>query len=131
MYLFFGNGFDPRVVFLPVLFAVQTLTNIGIALIMSTATVFVRDMDNALSMITRVLLFTTPVIYPIDAPPARPQDHPVAEPPLPLFANYQVIIGATGIDLGLMIESIFWAVALTGFGAWLFLRYEHAMAAAT
>ena len=94
VYLFFGNGFTfSLVVFLPVLFAIQTVTNIGIALIMSTATVFVRDMDNALSMITRVLLFTTPVIYPISLLPPDLKTILSFNPLYPLFANYQFIIG--------------------------------------
>ena len=85
VYLFLGSGLTfSLVVFLPVLFAVQTLTNVGIALIMSTATVFVRDMDNALSMIVRVLLFTTPVIFPIALLPPDAQHDPVVQPPLPL-----------------------------------------------
>jgi ABC-type polysaccharide/polyol phosphate export permease len=130
VYLFFGNGFTFSLLFLPVLFAIQTLTNVGIALIMSTATVFVRDMDNALSMITRVLLFVTPVIYPINLLPPDLQSILSLNPLYPLFANYQSIIGATGVDLGLVVQSVFWAFALTGAGAWLFLRYEHAMAAA-
>jgi ABC-2 type transport system permease protein len=131
VYIFFGNGFVPSLVFLPVLFAIQTVMNIGIALIMSTVTAFVRDMDNALSMITRVLLFATPVIYPINLLPPGLKTILSVNPLYPLFANYQGIIGATGVDFGLVLQSIFWAVALTGFGAWLFLRYEHAMAAAT
>lgn len=131
VYVFFGNGLVPSLVFLPVLFAIQTVTNIGIALIMSTATAFVRDMDNALSMITRVLLFATPVIYPISLLPPDLKAILSLNPLYPLFANYQWIIGGTGVDFGLMIQSTFWAIALTGFGAWLFLRYEHAMAAAT
>ena len=131
VYVFFGNGFNLSLVFLPVLFAIQTVTNIGIALIMSTATAFVRDMDNALSMITRVLLFATPVIYPISLLPPELNTILSLNPLYPLFVNYQWIIGATGVDLGLVLQSIVWAVALTGFGAWIFLRYEHAMAAAT
>jgi ABC-type polysaccharide/polyol phosphate export permease len=131
VYVLFGAGFHLSLVFLPVLFAIQTLTNVGIALIMSTATAFVRDMDNALSMITRVLLFATPVIFPIDLLPAGLKTILSFNPLYPLFVNYQLIIGATGFDPALVVQSIFWAVALTGFGAWLFLRYEHAMAAAT
>ncbi len=131
VYLFLGSGFTfSLVVFLPVLFAVQTLTNVGIALIMSTATVFVRDMDNALSMIVRVLLFTTPVIFPIALLPPELNTVLSFNPLYPLFVNYQLIIGGGGIDLKLVVEAIIWAVVLTAGGTWLFLRYEHAMAAA-
>ncbi len=132
VYLFLGSGLTfSLVVFLPLLFAVQTLTNIGIALIMSTATVFVRDMDNALSMIVRVLLFTTPVIYPIALLPPDLNTILSFNPIYPLFVNYQLIIGGGGMDLKLAVEAVIWAVVLTAGGAWLFLRYEHAMASAT
>jgi ABC-type polysaccharide/polyol phosphate export permease len=130
VYVLFGSGFTLSLAMLPALFAVQTLTNIGIALIMSTATVFVRDMDNALSMITRVLLFTTPVIYPISLLPPGLKTLLSLNPLYPLFANYQFIISGTGFDFTLAIEAVIWAVVLTAGGAWLFLRYEHAMAAA-
>ena len=83
----------------PCCFAVQTVTNVGIALIMSTATAFVRDMDNALSMIVRVLLFTTPVIFPIALLPPELNTILSFNPLYPLFVNYQLIIGGGGIDL--------------------------------
>ena len=125
VYFFLGSGLNLSLVFLPVLFAVQTLTNIGITLITSTATVFVRDMDNALSMIVRVLMFTTPVIYPIALLPPELNTILSFNPLYPLFVNYQLIIGGNGVDLKLAVEAVIWAVVLTAGGAWLFLRYEH------
>ena len=101
VYVAFGAGFNLVLVFLPVLLAMQTVTNIGITLIMSTATAFVRDMDNALSMITRVLLFATPVIYPIACCPPDLKAILSLNPLYPLFANYQGIISGTGVDFGL------------------------------
>ena len=71
------------------------------------------------------------MIYPISLLPPDLKAILSLNPLYPLFANYQGIISGTGVDFGLMIQSIFWAIALTGFGAWVFLRYEHAMAAAT
>jgi ABC-type polysaccharide/polyol phosphate export permease len=130
VYAFFGAPLHGSLVFLPLLFAIQTVMNVGIALIMSTVTVFVRDIENALSMITRVLLFTTPVIYPVTLLPPALRTLLSFNPLFPLFASYQVIIAGGGIDYTLAFQSICWAIALVALGGWLFLRYEHAMAAA-
>jgi teichoic acid transport system permease protein len=130
VYILFGAPLHGSLVFIPVLFAIQTVTNVGIALIMSTATVFVRDIENALSMITRILLFTTPVIYPISLLPPGLKTILSFNPLYPLFANYQFIVNGGAVDYGLILWATFWAGALLVLGAWLFLRYEHAMAAA-
>jgi len=130
VYLLLGAPLHASLLFPPALFAVQTVTNIGIALLMSTATVFVRDIENALSMITRILLFTTPVIYPIALLPPDLKAILQFNPLYPLFANYQMIINGGSLDLRLTFWAIFWAGALLAAGSWLFLRYEHAMAAA-
>ena len=45
--------------------------DVGSALLVSTAAVFVKDTQNALSYISRVLFFTTPVIYPVSLIPAE------------------------------------------------------------
>jgi ABC-type polysaccharide/polyol phosphate export permease len=130
VYILFGAPLHGSLVFIPVLFAIQTVTNVGIALIMSTATVFVRDIENALSMITRILLFTTPVIYPISLLPPGLKTILSFNPLYPLFANYQFIVNGGAVNYGLILWATFWAGALLVLGAWLFLRYEHAMAAA-
>ena len=132
VYFFFGNGFTSRsLVFLPVLFAIQTVMNIGIALIMSTATVFVRDMDNALSMITRVLLFATPVIYPISLLPPGLKAILSSTPSTRCSPTTRGSSVAPASTSGSCSSRSSGPSRSPASASWLFLRYEHAMAAAT
>jgi ABC-type polysaccharide/polyol phosphate export permease len=129
VYFFFGAPLHRSMVVLPVLFAIQTVTDIGLALIVSTIAVFVKDVENAIQYIVRILMFTTPVVYPLTLLPPGLRSLLSLNPIFPLFASYQIIIGGGGTDWGLLLQSMIWAAILLVGGGWLFLRYEHSMAA--
>ena len=98
VYIIFGVPPHRSLVLLPALFAIQAVMNVGAALLVSTAVVFVKDTQNALSYISRVLFFMTPVIYPVALIPAEIHDVLAFLPLFPLFATYQAVIGGTAVD---------------------------------
>lgn len=110
-----------------VLFPLQVLIGLGLALAISTAVVFFSDIKNVLSYVTRIMLFTSPVIYPIDLLDQVPEllgEILKWMPFFGIFANYQHIIAGESPDFTLMSIAAGWAIGGTIVGGWLFLRYE-------
>jgi len=128
VYIIFGVPPHRALLLLPVLFAIQVVMNVGAALLVSTIAVFVKDTENAITYLTRILFFVTPVIYPVTLLPQEIKAFLQFFPLFPLFATYQAVIGGKHIDGVLIVEAGIWAVVLLVLGGWLFLRYEQAMA---
>ncbi|GJM38678.1 MAG: transport permease protein [Acidimicrobiales bacterium] len=110
------------------IFALQMFISLGLALIISTAVVFFADIKNILTYITRIIFFTSPVIYPAEFLSTEIINAIRWSPFFGVFFNYQRIINATRPDWGMMTISIGWAIGSVLVGAWLFLRYEREFA---
>ncbi len=82
-----GSGFF----LLPIVFALQVIMNVGIALLVATYVTLVPDGQNVMSFVQRILFFVTPVIYPVALLPANVKPFIAWQPLFPLFACYQAI----------------------------------------
>jgi teichoic acid transport system permease protein len=123
-----GAPIGPGIVVLPLLFALQTALNIGMALIMATLTVYIRDMANLLTYITRILIFITPVIYPVSLLTPTMKSFLQWNPLFPLFAAYQQIISGGTPSTSYVIQTAIWAALFLGVGVRVFLSHERAFA---
>jgi teichoic acid transport system permease protein len=123
-----GGTLGPGLFALPLLFAIQIVMNVGIALAASTYVVLVPDGDNVVQWITRVLFFATPVIYPVALLPPAAKAVLQFQPLYPVFASYQSIFGGDSPSPGLLLMSALWAVALLVIGGRAFLRHEREFA---
>ena len=65
IYPLVGGRPGPGFFVLPLLFAIQVVMNVGIALAVSTYEVLVPDGSDLVQWLTRLLFFATPVIYPV------------------------------------------------------------------
>lgn len=61
---------QPAAAWLPVLLIVQVAFTVGVTLIVSAVTVYLRDVRHALPMVLQLLLFATPVAYGFDVVPS-------------------------------------------------------------
>jgi ABC-type polysaccharide/polyol phosphate export permease len=113
---------------LPILFAIQVVLMVGLALLMSTLVVFFRDVSNAVQYVSRVLFFATPVIYPLSAIPEGIRDVLSWQPFFALFAAYQEVFGGDIPSVGLVIQGTVWAVGFLVVGTRVFLRHERELA---
>ncbi len=59
----------PELVWLPLVILTQTLFHLAIGLFMAYACAFVRDLENLLRYVTRVMRYTSPVIWEVDRLP--------------------------------------------------------------
>ena len=81
-----GGTLGPGLFVLPLLFAIQVVMNVGIALLVSTYVVLVPDGDNVVQWVTRLLFFATPVIYPVALLPPAAKAVLQFQPLYPVFA---------------------------------------------
>lgn len=116
------------IVLLPFLFAIQTAMNLGMALIVATLTVYIRDVANLLTYITRVLIFVTPVIYPVSMLTPNLRRFLQWNPLFPLFAAYQEIVAGRMPGAGMIIQSALWATFFLVVGTRFFMSHERAFA---
>ena len=113
---------------LPFLLAIHTVLNLGLAMLVATLTVYVRDVGNALNYIIRILLFTTPVIYPASVLSPTLQKLLIWNPLFPLFTCYQAVqAGGSPPASDLLLATVF-AVVFFVIGARVFLSHERAFA---
>lgn len=81
---------QPTTVWLPVLLVVQVAFTVGVTLIVSAVTVYLRDVRHALPMLLQLLLFATPVAYGFDIVPTSFQPVYAALNPLaPVIDGYR------------------------------------------
>src|SRR5258708_19388148 len=67
--LVFQHGLAWTVVFLPLVLVPLLFATMGLAWFLSSIGVYVRDIGQAIGIFTMVLLFLSPVFYPVDALP--------------------------------------------------------------
>lgn len=127
VYAWLGEPPQPELLWLPLIFLLLCVMNLGVALLMSTIVVFFKDAENALVYVQRIIFFTTPIIYPVAILPEGMRSVLVFQPYFPAFAVVQQALSGGPVEMNLVIAAAAWAVVLLLVGSWLFLRYEQAM----
>lgn len=61
--VFGGMGISKYIVFYPIILIVQYLLLIGISLIISAVTVFLRDLSHLIGIVLQLLFYATPIVY--------------------------------------------------------------------
>ena len=59
------------IVFLPLLIGLTLIATLSLGIMLSALTVFYRDVRHIVPFLTQILMFVTPVIYPLSALPAK------------------------------------------------------------
>jgi teichoic acid transport system permease protein len=127
-HLLLGAPIGAGIAMLPLLFALQVAMSIGLALLMSTAIVIVRDTANLLNYVMRVLIFVTPVIYPVESLTPLLRTILSINPLFALFAAYQAVIFGEVPSIGLVLQAAAWAALLLTVGIRTFRKHEHSFA---
>ena len=123
-----GGTVGPGLFVLPLMFTIQVVMNVGIALGVSAYEVVVPDGRNVVQYANRILLFATPVIYPVTLLPDPARAVLQFQPLYPVFASYQAILGGGMPSPGLVVLSVVWAGVILVVGGRFFLRREREFA---
>jgi lipopolysaccharide transport system permease protein len=102
--------------------------NIGVAMLVATLTVFIRDVGNALTYIQRLLFFTTPVIYPASTLSPGLASILSWNPFFCLFVCYRAVVAGGMPPGGFLLRAAVMSVVLFIVGARTFLSHERAFA---
>lgn len=61
--LFSGIGFSWYIVFYPLIFIVQYMLQMGLAFIISSITVYLRDLEHLIGIFIQLFFYATPIVY--------------------------------------------------------------------
>ena len=106
MFPLVGGQFGAGFFLLPLVFALQVVMNVGIALLVSTYVTLVPDGGNVMYFVSRILFFVTPVIYPVALLPPSVKPFIAWQPLFPLFACYQAIFAGRTPSALLVFETL-------------------------
>jgi ABC-type polysaccharide/polyol phosphate export permease len=124
-----GGNLGVGIFVLPLLFSIQVVMNVGIALLVSTFVTLVDDAQNVMTYISRIFFFVTPVIYPVATMPASARAWVAWQPLFALFASYQAVFVGHIPDPILIVQAAAWAGVLLFLGGRTFLKHERDFAA--
>lgn len=123
-----GGDFGAGLFVLPLLFAIQLVMNVGLALLVCSFVTLNPDANKLMNYINRILFFATPIIYPVALLPAGAKILVAWQPVFALFASYQAIFSGEVPDPMLVVQSALWAAFLLVVGTRVFLRRERSFA---
>ena len=66
---YYGISFSVAVICVPAIIGMLTIFNIGVSLLLSSLTVFFRDIIHLYGVVTMALMYFTPIIYPVSQLP--------------------------------------------------------------
>ncbi len=97
------------IIFFPVILIPLLLTTMGLAWLLSSLGVYVRDMGQITAIFTMVLMFLSPLFYPLSALPKQYQVWLAFNP-----LTFIIEQGRNVLIFGKMPDWILWGLALTG-----------------
>ncbi len=124
-----GLPITPALLMVPVIIFIQTILNVGLAFIFSTATVFFRDTSSFLPYMLRIWMYLTPVLYLYSQVPARILPFMELNPLFRLFAAWQqILLEGDFPSWENIVISFAWAIAYLLIGGYVFLSKEREFA---
>lgn len=123
--IFFKVPFLKYVWLLPFIVAVELILVCGFSLIISTSNVYFRDIEHLISVVLLLWFYGSPIIYPMEAVPARFLFFYKLNPMTGLVLMYRSILYYSrlpGLKISLYVVGFSLFVLVLGY--WLFTRYE-------
>jgi len=80
------------VLYLPVIMIVEFILTLGIAMLVSALTVYFRDLEYILGIISMAWMYLTPIIYPVDFVPEKILPIFNLNPMMPIIVAYRDIL---------------------------------------
>lgn len=91
--IFSGTGIKLQaILFLPIIMIVEYILALGIAMLMSALTVYFRDLEHILGIITMAWLYMTPIMYSVDMVPKNLIPLFNLNPMTPIIVAYRDIL---------------------------------------
>lgn len=115
------------ILWVPAIVAIVAMFTYGFALLLSAATVFLRDIAHFIGIVLQLWFWATPILYSLELVANHPGIHRALE----LNPMTGVVIGFRNVvvldrspDFGLLAYDLVWAVAVLAVGFYLFHRWQ-------
>lgn len=117
-----GIGIDLKaLLYLPIVMLVQYAFTLGITLICSAITVYVRDLEQILAAISLAWIYMTPVVYPITIIPEEYMQLYMLNPMTPIIVAYRDIMFYGQVpQMDTLTVAVIWGVVMLVIGLWIF-----------
>ncbi|MFA5407234.1 MAG: ABC transporter permease [Bacilli bacterium] len=103
-----GLGVSWYILLFPVILIAQYILLLGITFILSSVTVYARDLEHIISVLLMVLFYGTPIVYSMDMVPASMKSLLILNPMTPIINAYRDILFYKQmpniVDLGIIIS---------------------------
>ena len=67
----YGLGISKYIVFFPLIVLIQYIFSLGVAFIISSVTVYLRDLEHLIGIALQVLFYATPIVYSLETLPEQ------------------------------------------------------------
>lgn len=110
---------------LPILIFQMAILGQGIGMIVSSLTIKYRDLQHLVSFGTQLLMYASPIVYPLSSVPKEYQFYIKLNPMTPIINIFrQVFIGVGSIDFSSFYQSIYITILIFLLGLALFNKFE-------
>ena len=124
-----GLPVGPHLLWALVVFAELVVFALGVGLAVSVLQVYFRDLSNFLPYVTRLWLYSSPVLYFVDQVPDGVKPLLAWNPLVPMLAAWsQVLHDGRAPDTGYLLQGAVWAVAALVLGGLFFVSREREFA---
>lgn len=125
MLAIFQIPFTWNLLWLPVLWVMQTILCVGLAFIVCSVNVYFRDLENIISVCILALYFLSPVMYDINNIPQKLHKILFLNPAAGLLVIYRdVTFKGIGPNFGLMLYSFVYAIIICFVGWQIFIKLQ-------
>jgi len=124
----FVSGFGVNIfalVFLPLVMIIEYILALGIALICAACTVFFRDLEHILGIITMAWMYLTPIMYSVDMIPKKILPIFNLNPMTPVITAYRDILYFKNIpNIETLIQALCAGLAIFFLGIFIFSKLQ-------
>ena len=128
VYLIFKGYFSIFWCFLPVYILLLYFYTIGLSLIISALTVFIRDLQQFINIILFVWFYATPIIYPYNMIPKKFIWLLKLNPVYPFIEGFKISLFKKTVDIQMLILSVFWTLLFYFCGVFIFEKLKKSFA---
>lgn len=118
-----GIGINFRVLwYLPIIMLIEFVMGTGVTLLFSALTVYFRDMEYILNIITMAWMYMTPILYPLEQLPEKIRGYLYLNPMTSVVIAYRdVLYYQKAPDMQTLIYAVIWGIVVFIFG-WILFR---------
>ena len=113
------------IILIPLMIFLMAMLGIGMGMIISSLTTKYRDLSFLLNFGTQLLMYASPIVYPLSVVPEKYKPFILANPMTPIIEGFRyAFIGKGQMDFNLFLYSIIFTIIVIIFGLILFNKVE-------